>query len=78
VPDVSMRLALGLVVVTTTWAALAAGCVRVRPHERERLAHPAMQAPVWPAVEEGDLHVFTVREGTTGATGAGGAGCGCN
>ncbi len=53
-------------------------CVRVRPRQRERLAHPAMQAPVWPAVDRADNHVFIVREGSEGAAGAGGGGCGCN
>lgn len=53
-------------------------CARVRPRQRARLAHPAMQAPVWPAVDRADNHVFVVREGSEGATGAGGGGCGCN
>ncbi len=59
-------------------ATLACGCVRVRPHERERLAHPAMQGAAWPAVERADAHVFSVREGTEGASAEGGGGCGCN
>jgi hypothetical protein len=54
------------------------GCVRVRPHERQHLAHPAMQQPAWPAVDRADQHLFTVREGTTGATTSGGGGCGCD
>ncbi|MBE7447754.1 MAG: DUF4266 domain-containing protein [Kofleriaceae bacterium] len=57
---------------------LAASCVRVRPHQRQRLAHPAMQAPVWPAVDRADEHVREVREGSGGATASGGSGCGCN
>jgi anti-sigma-K factor RskA len=69
-----------------TWravlAALAivavAACARVRPHQRQRLAHPAMQAPVWPAVDRADEHVREVREGSGGATTSGGGGCGCN
>lgn len=55
-----------------------AGCVRVRPHEREHLAHPAMRATVWPATARADQHVFSIREGTEGATAEGGGGCGCN
>jgi hypothetical protein len=37
-----------------------------------------MQAPVWPGVAAGNEHVFSVREGTGGANGIGGGGCGCN
>jgi hypothetical protein len=54
------------------------GCAQVRPHERERLAHPGMRAPAWPQVGQGDEHVFLIREGTTGATGQASGGCGCN
>lgn len=54
------------------------GCVRVHAHQRELLAAPGMQAPVWPAVQAAEDHVYTVREGTAGATAAGGGGCGCN
>lgn len=57
---------------------LAVGCVRVHAHQRETLAKPAMQAPVWREVSTANDHVFTVREGTGGATAAGGGGCGCN
>jgi hypothetical protein len=57
---------------------LLASCVRVRPHEREQLAHPAMQGMMWPSLDRADQHVFAVREGTEGATVEGGGGCGCN
>ena len=57
---------------------LLGACARVQRHERQRLAHPAMRAGLWPAVERGDQHVFAIREGTEGATGEGGGGCGCN
>jgi len=59
-------------------AGVTAGCVRVRPQDRERLAHPAMRTSVWPAIDRGDQHVFSIREGTEGATVEGGGGCGCN
>lgn len=55
-----------------------AGCVRVRPHQRQRLADPAMAAPTWPTLERADEHTREVSEGSGGATGAGGGGCGCN
>ena len=58
--------------------ALSTACVRVRPHERQQLAHPAMQGAVWPAVDQADQHVFSIREGTEGASVEGGGGCGCN
>jgi hypothetical protein len=59
-------------------AFVLAGCVVVRPHQREHLAQPAMADPVWPDLHRADDHVFDVREGTQGATGEGGGGCGCN
>ncbi|MBZ0236807.1 MAG: DUF4266 domain-containing protein [Deltaproteobacteria bacterium] len=65
-----LRIALGLT--------LLGACVRVHPHERQQLAHPAMQGSAWPAVERADQHVFSVREGTEGASAEGGGGCGCN
>lgn len=58
--------------------AVAGGCVSVRPHERERLAHRAMQAPVWRDLARADAHTFDVREGSDGAAIDGGGGCGCN
>jgi hypothetical protein len=58
--------------------ASAAGCARVAPHERQHLAHPAMRTAVWRAVDRGDQHVFSIREGTEGATAEAGGGCGCN
>jgi hypothetical protein len=53
-------------------------CVRVPPHQRERLAHPAMQSPVWTQQRKAERHFFEVREGSKGADGAVGGGCGCN
>jgi len=53
-------------------------CVRVKAHQRELLAHPAMQAPVWIEQSRADQHVSEVREATKGATGNTGGGCGCN
>lgn len=54
------------------------GCVRVKPYQRETLSRPALQTSPWPGVERNDLHVLGVREGTRGATGNAGGGCGCN
>ena len=55
-----------------------AGCVRVHAYQRERLADPAMQAPVWPALQRLADHTRDVTEGSGGATVSGGGGCGCN
>ncbi len=59
-------------------AALAGGCARVAPHQRELLARPGLQQPVWPGLDRGDQHMYRVREASTGATGAAAGGCGCN
>ena len=68
----------GLVVSLVIAIAAVAGCVRVRVYQRQILAHPAMQEPVWAAAARADQHMFEVREGSGGATGASGGGCGCN
>jgi len=70
--------ALAVVVVTVAVVVSAAGCVRVRPHERQLLAHPALAQPPWPEAHAALQHVFQIREGSEGAVGAGGGGCGCN
>jgi hypothetical protein len=69
----------------TTWLAALflssialAACAPVAVYEREQLAHPGIQSPVWPQVSDRDEHVFQIREGVTAVTGRGGGGCGCN
>ena len=57
---------------------VSVGCARVKPHQRELLSHPAMQQPPEKTVHARDQHMFQVREGTRGATGTAGGGCGCN
>ncbi|HSN26654.1 MAG TPA: DUF4266 domain-containing protein [Kofleriaceae bacterium] len=37
-----------------------------------------MQAPAWGPLDGHAQHVHEVREGTGGATGSAGGGCGCN
>ncbi len=54
-----------------------AGCAIVKPWQRGRLGHPAMRMDGRP----GDAtrpHVLAIREGSVGAEGATGGGCGCN
>jgi hypothetical protein len=58
--------------------ALVASCARVKPYEREVLAHPAMRQPAHPTIDARDQHMFQVREASRGAIGAAGGGCGCN
>jgi hypothetical protein len=63
------------------WAVLLllaplAGCVSVKPYERELLAQPGMSFDSPTA--EAEQHVHESREGSFGGYGAAGGGCGCN
>ncbi|MFL6624966.1 MAG: DUF4266 domain-containing protein [Burkholderiaceae bacterium] len=64
--------------------ASAAGCAFkpiepwVKPYERERLADPVMKASLNQLPGRQQDHVYVVREGSRGATGVQGGGCGCN
>jgi hypothetical protein len=63
-------------------AVLLGGCSSiepwVKPYERERLADPIMRFSRDALAEKHREHVYVVREGARGATGAQGGGCGCN
>jgi hypothetical protein len=70
-----------------TTAALLAGALGlpgcalqpwVKPYERERLADPIMQFSRDGLPAKHREHVHLVREGSRGATGVQGGGCGCN
>lgn len=50
----------------------------VKPYERERLADPIMQFSRSSMAEKNFAHIREVREGSRGATGVEGGGCGCN
>ena len=50
----------------------------VKPYEREHLADPIMALDRNPVSSVYLDHVFESREGSRGATGAVGGGCGCN
>ena len=54
------------------------GCAAVAPYERERLAKPDMELGRNPDAAAGEEHATNYREGSTGAMGASGGGCGCN
>jgi hypothetical protein len=60
---------------------LLAGCSIqpwVKPYERERLADPIMKFSRDALSERHFVHVREVREGSRGASGVQGGGCGCN
>ena len=59
-------------------ACAASGCATVAPYERERLAKPDMELARNPDAAAGEEHAVNYREGSTGAMGASGGGCGCN
>jgi hypothetical protein len=50
----------------------------VKPYEREHLADPIMAFSRDPISSSYRDHVFESREGSRGATGTVGGGCGCN
>jgi hypothetical protein len=58
-------------------AVLSAGCARVQPWQRERLAEPIMIFDK-DAIEKGIReHHLDYREGSAGGTGSQSGGCGC-
>jgi len=54
------------------------GCVTVRPEDKEFLAQPSMTFGADGRTKAHDEHVFSNREGSYGAGGVTGGGCGCN
>ncbi len=58
--------------------ALGAGCVTVRPEEREMLADPAMTFGSGGDAIAHEEHILSNREGSYGAGAITGGGCGCN
>jgi hypothetical protein len=59
-------------------ATVCAACATVQPYERERLAKRDMQLERDPDASAGESHAVAYREGSSGATGSSGGGCGCN
>lgn len=75
------RFPLRLAALLAGWLAagvLAAGCVTVRPEDKEYLADPSMTFSDEGRVQSQEQHVLNNREGSFGASGVGGGGCGCN
>jgi hypothetical protein len=74
-PRMSRPLRVAVLVAAIALAG-AAGCARVAPHQRGRLAHPTMLLKDFSGAAE--AHVYAIHEGAVGGgTGAEG-GCGCN
>lgn len=75
------RLRLRLATSALVGGVLLAGCQVqpwVKPYEREHLADPIMSFDRNPISSSYLEHVFEVREGSRGASGSVGGGCGCN
>lgn len=66
------------VVLALGCASTCAACATVQPYERERLAKRDMQLERDPDAVAGESHAVAYREGSSGATGSSGGGCGCN
>jgi len=57
---------------------LGAGCVRVKPYQRETLSLRCMTPGAEQAEDKFRQHWQFSREGSEGGFGAAGGGCGCN
>ncbi len=73
-----LRLWLGLTALAAVLLGAGAGCVRVKPWQRENLARRSMIHEQSPGEARFEGHVREAREGAAGGTGEAGAGCGCN
>ena len=58
--------------------AVASGCARVAPYERETLARRDMELADNAELTAGEEHAEAYREGSSGGGSAKGGGCGCN
>ncbi len=67
-----------LAIVLAVLVGCVAGCVTVRPEQREFLADPAMTFGSGGQVTSDEEHVLSNREGSYGAGAVTGGGCGCN
>jgi hypothetical protein len=74
----ALRVVLFAVVAALALGACAMPQPWVKPYERERLADPLLQFQRDALAAKHFEHVREVREGSRGATGVQGGGCGCN
>jgi hypothetical protein len=65
-------------ICTFGMVALLQACATVAPYERERLAQQDMDLARNPDAAAGEEHATAYREGSSGAMGSSGGGCGCN
>jgi uncharacterized protein DUF4266 len=68
----------GAILLALAVCSVGQGCASVAPYERERLARPDMELGRNPDAAAGEEHATAYREGSSGAMGASGGGCGCN
>lgn len=61
-------------------AATVSGCTSmgVKPWERDLLAQKKMQLDAYPLDTFVDEHIYFSKENSSGGSGIGGGGCGCN
>ena len=67
-----------LIALALIAASAVAGCVTVRPEQREFFADPVMTFGSGGQAEADLDHVLENREGSAGAATVSGGGCGCN
>jgi hypothetical protein len=58
--------------------AAASGCATVHPWDRDLMAQSRMRAAPLPLEAAADDHIYFSKEGSIGAHGLSGGGCGCN
>lgn len=68
--------AVSLAVAFILWVGGSPGCARLKPYQRERLAHPTML--LGETAGPGEAHVYAIQEGAVGGGSAVEGGCGCN
>lgn len=74
-PSAPAALAVAVMIVTLT-----SGCALTppKPWEKDLLARPAMALDADPLDRRFALHIYTSKENSSGGSGVGGGGCGCN
>lgn len=67
--------AVGVMIILTT-----SGCALTppKPWEKDLLARPAMALDADPLDRRFTQHIYTSKENSSGGSGVGGGGCGCN